>query len=186
LEERLPPGDVLLGGMLSRSWLAPEITRLASEQTMGPNRRELRAVGFDLASTDSFYAAAGQNTGFKLILSSNPQIQPESRTGNTADPGRPINSAPEAVAPAFRDASGLSEDVLDQLLGDDLGQLTASRKPDGLRGETGGPGTGSENAALGQTGGGGGLGGSSSTLGPSMASPSMPDSQNGGMMVSVL
>jgi hypothetical protein len=133
LEERLQPGDVLLGGMLGRSWLPPELTRFASEQALAASRAELTAVRFEHASTDSFYAAAGQNTGFKLILSSNPEKLPETATGSTADPGRAVNSTPKAVEPAFRDASGLTNDVLDQLLGDDLGQLTTSGKPDGLK-----------------------------------------------------
>jgi hypothetical protein len=184
LEERLPPGDVLLGGMLSRSWLAPEITRLASEQALAASRAEFSAVRFEHASTDRFYAAAGQNTGFKLILSANPEQRPQAATGSTSDPGRPVNSSPKAVEPAFRDASGLTNDVLDQLLGDDLGQLSTSRKQDGSRSQTGGEGTGSESPAAGQTGAGGGLGGCNSTLeqpgGPS--TPFMPDSQNGGMM----
>jgi hypothetical protein len=30
LEERLPPGDVLLGGMLGKSWLTPAVTGFAA------------------------------------------------------------------------------------------------------------------------------------------------------------
>jgi hypothetical protein len=160
------------------------MSRLASEAAPLDSRAELRAVGFDHAIPESWYAAAGQNTGFGFILSTDSQPQAEARTGSPADPARPVNSPTNEVRPAFRDASGLTDAALDQILGDDLDQLSTSAKPTSHFGETSGLGAGSQSAAAGQNGAGGGGSGISLNLGQAAGGPisSVPDNQNGGLM----
>jgi hypothetical protein len=181
LEERIPPGDVLLAGMLGKSWLAPQMTRFASAAGPVGGRTELPAVGYDQARPNSFFAAAGQNSPFRFILSADIQSRAGSTTDNPAGPANPLHSARSGVRPAFQDASGLTEETIDHLLGDDFDQLSSSANRRGLRKDTGAPTNGTQNPAPAQTGG---AGGSPSGLaqgpgGPSM--PSMPDPQNGGL-----
>jgi hypothetical protein len=160
------------------------MNRLASEAAPLGSQGELRMVGLEQAKPERFYAAAGPNTGFRFILSANNQQRAEARTSSPTVPTRPVDPPPTGLQPAFRDASGLTDDALDQLLGDDLGQLSTSGKPTGFR-LGGGSGTGSQNASPAPTGAGGAVGGSSSMLGQGAggpATPSMSDNRNGGLM----
>jgi RHS repeat-associated protein len=110
LEDRLPPGDMLLGGALAVGSLAPgmalptaasvQAIRIQPEASSSPQRfaqpsQVLVAVGAGLTSTHFFAANTSPGQQRAMNRSSNP------------------------LQPVYRELSGLDEDVLDQLLADD-------------------------------------------------------------------
>jgi hypothetical protein len=169
--------------MLGRSWLPPEITRLASDAASVGSRAELRQLGFSQPTHASFYAAAGQNSGFRFILSAHSQQRAEARTGSAAEPAQAANSAFRSVRPAFRQASGLDQDAFDLLLRDDLGELSPSAPPPRIRIQTPASSAGPNLTALMAAAAGGAVGGPASSFGPGVQGPAAPmvnNGQNGG------
>jgi hypothetical protein len=138
LEERLPPGDVVLGGMLGRSWLTPAVTGLAADPLAAPRIEILNRGGSQqLARPTLMYAAAYHGVGSNLFIASQGSHIPGGGMGNSADPTRPVAAPPNKIEPAFREASGLDQEAFDHLLADDLGEISSSKSPNGNGGPRG-------------------------------------------------
>jgi hypothetical protein len=107
LEDRLPPGDVLLGGGLAASWLAqdmPVLTAVSPAAT--DNQAQSRLVDYAAASSSFFAASTLPSQGMP--------------TRTTAD------AAASSSRSAYRDLAGLKDELLDQLLADDFDQLKSA------------------------------------------------------------
>jgi RHS repeat-associated protein len=180
LEDRLPPGDVLLGPGLVGSWLAPNIAMLRAERLLGINTQTETRVAGDRSAQPSPSVVPQTNRAASTLIFASGFSSP---ARSLAEQRRGDNERVANIGSAYREASGLSANLLDQLLGDDFDSLSGSsslHRP--LK--TPGSNAGFEKPSLTESGGGGATGGAPRSLGegPGPSAPLTPNMTNGSLM----
>jgi hypothetical protein len=126
LEERLPPGDVLLGRLLSGTWLAPGMGLSAAGSIPALRMQADTGASQDRFAQPSRVMATGDSevpTTQLVVANTQPaQQEPASRPMGSAG----AQSCANHVLPrGYQELSGLDDDALDQLLAEDDDPLSS-------------------------------------------------------------
>jgi RHS repeat-associated protein len=172
LEDRLPPGDVLFGGVWAGTWLRP-----GSDLSITAAVEAVRTP----VEPGTGYGPSAALSG--IVSAAHPGVSVTQLVAAPMRAAQPLPSArtSQPVAPGYRELAGLDEDVLDQLLADDTEPLSSvlalhQRGPEPSPGHgagwdaPAGPAAGSSTAStLGQVSGEAGM-------------PFLDNAQNAGLM----
>src|SRR5438445_283578 len=120
LEDRLPPGDVLLGWGLLGSRLG-QVTELGANAQIAMNGQAEARFGHDTAAqSNTLIVAQSKPSGSALPFDTTLNPWQEERNRALPHSGRPEQRDMEQKRSAYRDPSGLDDDLVDRLIADDF------------------------------------------------------------------
>jgi hypothetical protein len=124
LEDRLPPGDIILGHGLVGSWLGQSIAVLGADSRTAINRDAETPFGHDsLAQIGTFVIPQANRSSFAAFVATRFFTPQEERTQGTADSAQAQNQGAQENRLAHRHGAGLDEDLLDRLIPNDFEAL---------------------------------------------------------------